>query len=372
MNLHIDQLDYNLPERLIARTPAERRDESRLMVIRVQSRSVEHRRVADLPQLLRQHDLVVLNDTRVLPARFHAIRIATGGSVEGLYLDSLDDQTWHILLRSGGKLIPQERLALKGPEKRQMHWPYELELLKKLPDGSWHARNRSDLSTEALLDRVGLMPLPPYIRKARAEDEGGMIDESAWDQLDRQRYQTVYAERNGAVAAPTAGLHLTQAMLSHMQNEGVDLARLTLHVGMGTFQPVRTEYLSQHEMHHEWFSIPKSTWEAVRDHRASGQRVIAIGTTSVRALESIPDRLPEHCFNPNNAYETQTDLMIQPGYKFRHVDGLLTNFHLPRSTLLALVAAMTGLDELLSYYQLAVEQEYRFYSYGDAMLILPE
>lgn len=372
MNLHIDQLDYDLPERLIARTPAERRDQSRLMVVRLNAGTVDHHIVADLPGLLKPSDLVVLNDTRVLPARFHALRIATGGQVEGLYLGSSDDQTWQVLLRSGGKLLPQERLALIGPERRQTHWPHELELIKKLPDGSWTVRNRSSLSTEALLDHVGFMPLPPYIRKARAEDQADSRDDAVWDALDRQRYQTVYAQRTGAVAAPTAGLHLTEAMLESMKANQIDLAHLTLHVGMGTFQPVRSDYLSQHEMHHEWFSIPRATWDAVQGQRAAGQRIIAIGTTTVRALESIPERLPEHCFEPDNAYETQTDLMIQPGYRFRHIDGLLTNFHLPRSTLLALVAALTGLDRLHDLYQQAIEQEYRFYSYGDAMLILPE
>ena len=352
--MRTEDLDYHLPEELIAQRPTDRRDEARLMVWRGAAAPVEHRRVRDLPDLLRPGDLLVLNDTRVLPARFFATRAGTGGQVEGLYLETRDDRIWHVMLRSGGRLRVGERLALDPAAD------HRLELVEKLPDGSWLIARHSTLDTEALLERFGVMPLPPYIERQR----GGTDAASGLAALDRQRYQTVYARQPGAVAAPTAGLHFTDALLAALRRRGVGTAWLTLHVGLGTFAPVRSETLDEHPMHTERFAVPADTIDALRRARAERRRIIAVGTTSVRAIESLPDPLP------TGDHHAATDLLIQPGFGFRFTDGLLTNFHLPRSTLIALVAAKVGLEHIKALYALAVEQRYRFYSYGDAMLLL--
>jgi S-adenosylmethionine:tRNA ribosyltransferase-isomerase len=337
-------LDYHLPPDLIAQQPADPRDQARLMVCRLRDRRVEHHHVADLPALLRPDDLLVVNDTRVLPARFFATRLATGGKVEGLFLESHDDHTWQLLLQSGGKPRSGERIALAPG--------HELRLLDRLPDGAWRAEKISPLSTPQLLQAVGSMPLPPYI--APGDDPA----------LHRERYQTVYAATPGAIAAPTAGLHFTAPLLDRLPPR----VNVTLHVGLGTFQPVRADDLDDHPMHRESFSVPASTLAAVIQARRDARRIIPVGTTSVRALESLPDPLPD----PPADHHGETRLLIQPPHRFRFVDGLMTNFHLPRSTLLALVAALVGLDTLKHFYQTAIDHRYRFYSYGDAMLILPE
>lgn len=350
--MHIDQLDYYLPDDLIAKTPAEQRDQSRLLVAH-DAGAAHHRYFVDLPDLLQPGDLLILNDTRVLPARFHATRAATGGRVEGLYLQTTNDQTWHVMLRSGGKLTAGESLAI---DPKAQH---ALCLTQQQDDGSWFCEMHSDLDTQTLLDRFGQMPLPPYIRKQRGADDASM------DELDRRRYQTVYARQSGAVAAPTAGLHFTDDLLDRLARVGVQTARLTLHVGMGTFAPVRALRLDDHPMHSEWFEVPWPTLDALRAARSEGRRIIPVGTTSVRALESLPDPLPLSC------HTATTQLLIQPGFEFRYCNGLITNFHLPKSTLIALVAARIGLDRLMTLYQTAIDRRYRFYSYGDAMLILP-
>lgn len=346
--MRTDELDYELPEQLIADRPAERRDAARLLVTPVDGGAVSHRCVSDLPNLLRAGDLLVLNDTRVLPAKFDATRAATGGHVEGLFIETRNDATWLVMLKSGGRLRPGERIAFDND--------HALELLDQQPDGAWLAAKRSPLDTQALLDRVGAMPVPPYIRKKRGDAD--------CDALDRERYQTVYANQPGAVAAPTAGLHFTDALLAALRGAGVELAYVTLHVGLGTFAPVRVDELNDHDMHTERFSVRPQTMRAIQQAKAEGRRVIAVGTTTVRALESLPDKPPAE------GYTGATDLLIQPGYTFRWVDGLMTNFHLPRSTLLALVAALTGLDRLMSVYRVAIAERYRFYSYGDAMLVV--
>lgn len=355
--MRTDELDYELPEELIASRPADRRDASRLMVIDradADGGAAAHRHVRDLPTLLRAGDLLVINDTRVLPAKFEAVRASTCGRVEGLFIETRDDATWHVMLKSGGRLTPGERLNLGDAGDT-------LELLDKQPDGSWFVAKRSDLDTQALLDRVGTMPLPPYILRQR--DQGG--GDTDFNALDRQRYQTVYAREPGAVAAPTAGLHFTEELLAALGDAGVRIARVTLHVGLGTFAPVRAESLDDHEMHTERYTVTAATLAALRETRAAGGRVIPIGTTSVRALESLPVE-----FDTAADITGATSLLIQPGYTFRWLDGLMTNFHLPRSTLLALVGAITGLDRLKRLYAEAIAQRYRFYSYGDAMLIV--
>lgn len=353
--MRLDDLDFELPDDRIARTPADRRDAARLLVAPIRSTECEHRNVADLPGLLAPGDLLVINDTRVVPARFVATRAATGGRIEGLFVETRDDEHWLVMLRSGGRLVEGERVALTDDDA--------VELIDKQPDGSWLVRKRSTLDTLALLDRVGSMPLPPYIAKARENDGAS----EQLDALDRKRYQTVYAQAPGAVAAPTAGLHFTDDLLAALESAGVHIARLTLHVGLGTFQPVRTDTLEDHDMHSERFSVPAATLAALVDAKRQNRRIIAVGTTSVRALESLPESL-----DPTMDYVGETKLLIQPGFDFRYTHGLMTNFHLPRSTLLALVAALVGRDRLLELYATAIEQRYRFYSYGDAMLLLPQ
>ncbi len=348
--MRIDELDYHLPEDLIARTPADRRDAARLLVARDVG-GVEHRRFTDLPDLLRPGDLLILNDTKVLPARINLTRAATGGGVEGLFLQTRDNDHWHLMLKSGGKLRPGELLTFDAAGE------HRLALIEALADGSWIAARQSELDTEVLLDRFGRMPLPPYIRRRR-----GAADDL--DALDRERYQTVYARAAGAVAAPTAGLHFTGELFDRLADRGVRTARLTLHVGAGTFAPVRGRTLDEHPMHTERFMVPAATLDALRAARREGRRIIPVGTTSVRALESLADPLPGH------DHIGTTDLLIQPGFTFGYCDGLITNFHLPRSTLIALVAARVGLQRLMALYAEAITQRYRFYSYGDAMLVI--
>lgn len=349
--MRMDELDYDLPEELIAQKPANRRDAARLMVVRGGGEP-EHRHVRDLPELLQAGDLLVLNDTRVIPARFHAIRAATGGAVEGLFVEAVDDHRVHLMLKTRGRPQPGERLAFEGVDD------HHLDLLERQGDGSWTVRLVGPGGIEALLERIGAMPLPPYIRRQRDE-------QATWGELDRERYQTIYARSAGAVAAPTAGLHFTGQLLERLRTAGVEIAWLTLHVGLGTFAPVRTDTLEAHDMHSERFTVPADTLRALAGARAAGRRIICVGTTTVRALESLPDPLPT-----GGDYEARTQLLIQPGFQLRFTDGLLTNFHLPRSTLLALVAAKTGLARLLELYHTAIDQRYRFYSYGDAMLVI--
>lgn len=351
--MRTDDLEYNLPPELIAQMPVSRRDEARLMVVRIGSDVVEHCVVSELPELLNSSDLMVVNRTKVVPACFYGIRKSTGGRVEGLFLETRDDRVWHLLLQSGGRLSVGERIIV-GED-------HEIELTAKYEDGSWRCVKHGELDSLSLLERIGKMPLPPYIERGR-----DVSDDIA--AFDRERYQTVYASEAGAVAAPTAGLHFTDELLGRIDKRGIEVASLTLHVGMGTFQPVRAETLSEHKMHSEWFRVASETIGAVGRARRDGRRVIAVGTTSVRALESLPGVLP--CSGED--YEADTDLLIEPGYEFGLVDGLMTNFHLPRSTLLALVGAFVGLERLKELYAIAIEQRYRFYSYGDAMLILPE
>ena len=349
--MRVDDLDYQLPEALIATKPTDRRDEARLLVSRGPHHPTEHRRVRDLPDLLQPGDLLIFNDTKVLPARFFAQRTATGGKVEGLYLETRDDRVWHVMLKSGGRLTAGESLTLADD--------HQLQLIEQLADGSWLIEKQGDLDTEQLLDRFGVMPLPPYIEKQRGRGN--------FAEFDRQRYQTVYAKQAGAVAAPTAGLHFTDELLGQLHERGVETAYLTLHVGLGTFAPVRSETLDDHPMHTEHFVVPAGTIRAIARARDAGRRIVAIGTTSVRALESLPNPLPAPA---DGDYQSATDLLIQPGYAFRYTDAMLTNFHLPRSTLIALVAGKVGLERIKSLYAEAIEHRYRFYSYGDAMLLL--
>jgi S-adenosylmethionine:tRNA ribosyltransferase-isomerase len=309
------ELDYVLPPELIAQHPTERRDASRLLVYDRASRDVRHRRFHELPEELRRGELVVINDTRVVPARILARR-QSGGAVEVLLLERLDDDVWEGLARPSRRLRPGERL---GP----------VELVAPLGEGRWRLRLHGRARGE--------MPLPPYITEPLKDPE---------------RYQTVYAREEGSSAAPTAGLHFTPALLGLL-----DVEPVTLHVGLDTFRPISAANLAEHSIHSERYEVRPQAWQRIR----AAERVLAVGTTAVRVLETVAS---------NSLLQGRTSLFIRPGYEFRRVDALLTNFHLPRSTLLALVMAFAGVEETRTLYRLAIEERYRFYSFGDSMLIL--
>jgi S-adenosylmethionine:tRNA ribosyltransferase-isomerase len=337
-------LNYELPANLIAQQPCTQRDQSRLLVLDRQTGGLQHQVFADLPDLLTPGDLLVLNDTRVVPARLIGRRARTGGKWEGLFLRELPDGEWELLCQTRGRLTEQERILIE-------RGPLELYLIRKTADGHWIARRSEAGRAMDLLARYGQIPLPPYIRKGRAQP------------LDVQRYQTVYAQTAGAVAAPTAGLHFTPALFDRLKAHGIDWTFVTLHVGLGTFQPLQNTDYRKHEMHQEWGELTEAAAAAITDCRQRRGRVVSIGTTSVRVLETAA------ASGRIAPWHGETSLYIHPGYMFRAVDTLVTNFHLPRTTLLLLVAAFAGMDLTRKAYRAAIEHAYRFYSYGDAMLI---
>ncbi len=349
--MRTDELDYKLPEELIAQKPSDRRPNSRMLVLWRADGRLEDRRFSDLPEYLRPGDCLVLNDTKVLPARFFC-RKRTGGMVEGLFLEQTPDGCWKVLLKKARKINKGEQMSFLDRQGRV--WE-EFTILEKLQEGQWLIRPHPPEDLETILGKIGTAPLPPYIKRPFAAEH---------PEEDLLRYQTVYARRPGAVAAPTAGLHFDQALLTHLQEKAIRLAALTLHVGIGTFRPVQAEILEEHVLHSERYEISPAAAQIINATAADGGRIIAVGTTSVRALESVAQN---RTVNPSSG---QTALFIRPGYSFRIVDAMITNFHLPRSTLLALVAAFAGLDTILAAYRHAIEKRYRFYSYGDAMLIL--
>jgi len=339
--------DYALPPERIAQRPAQRREQARLLVVDARGR-LEHRVFADLPEALAPGDLVVRNTTRVIPARLRGRR-GGGGRTELLLVRPVGDREWECLARPASHLKTARKVCFGDGE-------LTATILDKL--GAGRVRVRFDWPDEepfdALLDRLGETPLPPYIDRRT----GGPTAE------DRERYQTVYARESGAVAAPTAGLHFTEHVFGALRDHGVEIADLVLHVGPGTFRPVKTARLSDHCMDPESYRIPPGTAEAIARARDQGRRVVAVGTTTTRAIEAAADAHGRVRAGPG-----ATDLFIRPPYRFRVIDGLLTNFHLPRSTLLMLVCAFAGRDRVLAAYREAVAQGYRFYSYGDAMLL---
>ena len=363
--MRTDQLDYSLPPELIALEPAPRRQDARLLVVHRHSpRLRTHTRVERLPDFLRPGDAIVINDTRVLRARLNARRTDTGGRVEGLFLSECTKKPhhWRAMLKASNRLRPDLILRITA----QTHGPpLELQLVEKHPDGTWTLRviGTDPLPAAESLERLGAVPLPPYILHAR-KLQGRPVEHPD----DADRYQTVYADtaNTGSVAAPTAGLHFTPDLLEEAQRRGDYLSRLTLHVGAGTFKPVETDSLDDHPMHAEYAAVPAQTLDAIRRARHDGARCLAVGTTTARALESVP---AEH----TQSWAEETNILIAPGYRWKRTDALLTNFHLPRSTLLAMVAALfpAGITDLLNIYNEAIEERYRFYSFGDAMLILP-
>jgi S-adenosylmethionine:tRNA ribosyltransferase-isomerase len=347
--LSLADYDYELPKRLIAQHPLPRRSDARLLVADRADQSLQHYHIRDLPGLLRAGDTLVINDTRVIPARLVGFREQTGGRWEGLFLSADERGNWQLLAKTRGKLTAGEHIMLVNQQQQSQ---FRLRLLIKEESGPWIARPESSGETLALLEQVGRVPLPPYIR------DGEM------DPSDLERYQTVYAQSPGAVAAPTAGLHLTQAILDRLPALGVQVARVTLHVGLDTFKPVTVENLNEHPMHSEWCRITPDAVDVIHRGKQRGGRTVAVGTTSVRVLETAARG------GTLQTFEGPTELFIHPPYEFRAVDALLTNFHLPRTTLLVLVRTFGGDALIRRAYEEAIREEYRFYSYGDAMLIL--
>ena len=351
--MRTDELDYNLPVELIAQAPVERRSASKLLVLDRSTGQMTDSQFGCVGDFLRPGDCLVLNDTKVLAARFFAQR-PSGAALEGLFLAERKDAPgmWKVMLKGARKVRVGERIRIRDRHQGDF---CEARLVEKKAGGVCLLRIETERSAEAILDEVGFPPLPPYIRR-----DGDPIQA----QVDRQRYQTVYARRPGAVAAPTAGLHFTDSLLDQLQAKGVRRASVTLHVGTGTFKPVKTEDLEAHEIHQEWFRLDAANARIINAAREAGGRIVAVGTTATRVLETVAT---DSSVEPG---EGTTRLFITPGYAFKAVDAMITNFHLPRSTLLALVGAFAGLEQMLIAYHHAIEQRYRFYSYGDAMLIV--
>ena len=348
--MRTDDFDYHLPRELIAQTPAEPRDHSRLMVLDRRTGETEHRRFYEIGQYLRPGDLLVLNDSRVIPARLRGRRLESGGAVEILLLHREGDGLWRALVRPGRRLRPGARFEVDG---------VECEVVADADGGSRLIR----LSDESVIRRAGEMPLPPYIQTPLADPE---------------RYQTVYARAEGSAAAPTAGLHFTPRLLESLARDGVRFARVTLHVGLDTFRPVTADAPEKHKLHSEWFEVSEEAAREVSQARAEGRRVIAVGTTSVRVLEQAALLLQGAAGGALSPVSGWADLFILPGHRFRLVDGLITNFHLPRSTLLMLVSAFAAADGepddgrrlVLAAYREAIGLGYRLFSFGDCMMIL--
>lgn len=350
--MRMADFDYELPPEAIAQEPVEPRDASRLLVLHRDQGRLEHRIFRELPQYLRAGDVLVVNESRVRPARLVGEKEGTGGVVELLLLRPDPDGVWECLARPGRRLRPGVRVVFGGGRLRA-------EILVSPPGGPagvCRVRLEHQGSLDQVLEELGRLPLPPYIHRELADPE---------------RYQTVYARETGSAAAPTAGLHFTPELLERVRALGVQVVPVVLHVGLDTFRPVTEEEAEAHPMHREYYAIPPETAQAVNGARAQGGRVVAVGTTSVRALESAALRAEEAGTGQRIwAGSGWTDLYIYPGYRFRAVDALVTNFHLPRSTLLLLVSALAGREAILEAYRVALAEGYRFYSFGDAMLIV--
>lgn len=336
--------DYNLPDTLIPQFPLQRRDASRLMVINRRTREIRHAQFSQIGEFLPSRSLLVLNDTKVIPARLIGGKLPTGGKIELLLIRPKGEKIWEALVRPSRRVNRGTRLVFgQGALNAQIR--------EKNEDGICVVRFTYDGDFQSILAQVGQVPLPPYIKR---EPDAG----------DRDRYQCVYASSEGAVAAPTAGLHFTQTLLNQLKRQGFDWVTLTLHVGLGTFQPVKVEDIENHKLHEEYFDISQTSADQLNSIIEEGRKVVAVGTTSVRALEAVAS---DGRIRP---YRGFTDIFIYPGYQFKAVDALITNFHLPRSTLLMLISAFADREFILEAYRLAIAREYRFYSYGDAMLIL--
>ncbi|MBU6131924.1 tRNA preQ1(34) S-adenosylmethionine ribosyltransferase-isomerase QueA [Staphylococcus xylosus] len=341
--MDIEAFDYHLPESLIAQTPLKNRDESRLLILGRQSGDIEHQHFKDVINYLESGDTLVLNDTRVMPARLFGLKEETGAKVEMLMLTQIEGNDWEVLLKPAKRIKVGNRLTF-GEGK------IVAECIKELDQGGRIMRLHYDGILQERLDELGEMPLPPYI-KERLDDQ--------------DRYQTVYAKASGSAAAPTAGLHFTDELLANIRDKGVNIAFITLHVGLGTFRPVSVDNIDDHEMHSEYYQMDSETADLLNETKERGNRIISVGTTSTRTLETI--------MQSNDKFVSQsgwTDIFIFPGFTFKAIDGLITNFHLPKSTLVMLVSAFSSRDNILNAYNQAVSSEYRFFSFGDAMLII--
>jgi len=378
------KLNYHLPPELIAQQPLCIRSDSRLLVLNRSKSDILDSRFSKLGDFLSPGDCLVLNDTKVLPARFFARRRTAGpkartGSeppetvkLEGLFLTETTTGIWDVMIKGTRKLKPGDMLYLRDRQKDDF---CKATLLEKKADGRCSLKLKTNADAETILDRIGFPPLPPYIKRD---------DDPAVAQVDKLRYQTVYARQLGAVAAPTAGLHFTNRLIEQLKQAGICFAYITLHIGTGTFKPINTENLEDHKIHQERFSIDEKNARMINAAKSKGGRIIPVGTTSTRALETVAlptsfDTGPPGKYRrtrlsdwriPDAGESDTTELFIKPGYKFKIVDAMLTNFHLPKSTLLALVAAFAGLENILAAYRHAIQERYRFYSYGDAMLII--
>ncbi|WP_089945090.1 tRNA preQ1(34) S-adenosylmethionine ribosyltransferase-isomerase QueA, partial [Candidatus Entotheonella palauensis] len=343
--MNLNDFNFTLPPERIAQTPAVRRDASRLMIVDRQQQRITHDIFANIGQYLRAHDVLVVNDTKVIPARLHGRKAATGGKVEVFLLHDHGGGIWEVLLKPAARVRPGTVIEIG---------PLQAEVIER-SSGAMIRIKFTPSDIYAALEQVGEVPLPPYIQRHGMDDRHGE---------DRERYQTVYAQHPGAVAAPTAGLHFTPELLADLEHRGIHRATVTLHVGWGTFQPMRSEKITDHRMAKECYRLVADEAARIRQARANGGRVVAVGTTSTRTLETVVQEAGEV-----RAKTGWSDLFIYPSYRFRIVDALVTNFHLPQSTLFLLVCAFAGRDLMLEAYHCAIAERYRFYSYGDAMLI---
>ena len=339
--MKVSEFNYDLPEELIAQTPIEKRDESRLMVLDRSKQTIEHKTFKDIIDYLEPGDCLVRNNTKVVPARIYGKK-ETGAKVEFLLLNNIEGDIWESIVRPGNKLHVGTKVIFGDGL-------LTAEILEIMPGGTRKVKFSYKGIFNEILDKIGLMPLPPYIHE---------------ELKDNDRYQTVYAKYNGSAAAPTAGLHFTPELLKKIEEKGVKIANVTLHVGIGTFRPVKEENVENHEMHTEHFYIKQEDAQKINETKKQGKRVIAVGTTSCRVLETIAD---ENGLVKET--EADTSIFIYPGYHFKCLDGLITNFHLPKSTLLMLVSALAGKDYIMKAYHEAVKEKYRFFSFGDAMFI---
>ena len=341
--MKVSDFNYNLPEELIAQTPIEKRDESRLMVLDRDKRTIKNKVFKDIIEYLKPGDVLVRNNTKVIPARIYGKK-ETGANVEFLLLNNIEGDIWESIVRPGNKLHVGTNVIFGDGILKA-------EILEIMPGGTRKVKFEYDGIFNEILDKIGLMPLPPYIHEELKE---------------KDRYQTVYAKYNGSAAAPTAGLHFTDELLEKLEQKGVIIANVTLHVGIGTFRPVKEDTVEAHKMHSEHFYIKQEDVDKINKAKEEGRRVIAVGTTSCRVLESVADEKTGKV----KQIEDDTEIFIYPGYKFKCIDGLITNFHLPQSTLLMLVSALADKEFILQAYNEAVKEGYRFFSFGDAMLIV--
>ena len=340
--MKVSDFNYNLPKELIAQVPIKNRDQSRLMVLDRKNKIIEHKIFKDIIDYLQPGDCLVRNNTKVIPARLYGIKEETGANVEFLLLKRIDRDIWEVMVKPGKKLMP-------GVRAKFGNGLLKAEIIEKLGDGNRKVKFEYNGIFNEILNEIGLMPLPPYIHEKLKE---------------KDRYQTVYAKYEGSAAAPTAGLHFTDELFEKLKEKGVEVANVTLHVGIGTFRPVKVENIEEHDMHSEHFYIKAEDAEKINKAKKEGHRIIAVGTTSCRVLESIADE---------NGYvkevEGDTNIFIYPGYKFKCLDALITNFHLPESTLIMLVSALAGKDFIMQAYEEAVKEQYKFFSFGGAMFI---